>query len=283
MRFYNATAFIFPRSYERRILLICLAGTALPLLVSIALLSGADEWHPALLAVLMLASFAGSGLCLAAIHALLMPVTRAVAMLGAIQRGQRVGRIPAGGDDVIGRLLRSVVAAADEAATRAERHMDPAERDPLTGIRNRDGLLNSAEAILHGDHNAVLALIDIDHFDLINEQCGKGTGNDLLKAFARRLHHGLRRSDIAARWGEDEFAVLLPDTTLDEARMVMERLRAGIALDAIMGEQGWPVTFSCGLAPIRNFTQFENAARQADAALSRARNSGQRRVFALLD
>jgi Response regulator containing a CheY-like receiver domain and a GGDEF domain len=55
--------------------------------------------------------------------------------------------------------------------------------------------------------------------------------------------------------------VLLLDTHLDEARSIMERLRAAVALDEQMVEQGWPVTFSCGLTPIRTITEFDDAAK----------------------
>jgi len=72
---------------------------------------------------------------------------------------------------------------------------------------------------------------------------------------------GLHRTDLAGRWGSEEFAVLLLDTHLDEARSIMERLRAAVALDEQMVEQGWPVTFSCGLTPIRTITEFDDAAK----------------------
>lgn len=284
MRFYKATAFLFPHSYERRILLICFGAALIPLVSSIALQTTSGEWHVTTVVTLLLATLAGTGLCLATIHALLTPITDAAAMLGTIQKGQRVAQIPTGGDDLVGSLLRSVMTAADESTARVERTIGPNERDPLTGIRNHRGFLDSAETVLRGEYNAVLALIDIDYFELVNEQFGRNAGDDLLKAFARRISRGVRRSDIVARWDGDQFAILLPDTILDEARTVMERLRAAVALDEALGEQRWPVTFSCGLAPIRDFMQFGEAAHQADTALTRAKSgSKNHRVLALVD
>lgn len=283
MRFYKATAFLFPNSYESRILLICFAAAQLPLLAYVAIEEITGEWQIATLVTLLLATPAGAGIGLVAVHALLRPVADAAAMLGTIQKGERVARIPRAGNDLVGRLMRIVRKAADESVARAERMVGPAERDYLTGIRNRQCFLSTAETILRGEHNAVLAVVDIDHFKLINDQFGEEAGDNLLRALAQRLAQGIRRSDIIARWGGNQFSMLLPDTMLDEARMVLERLRAAVALDETLGEHGWPITFSCGLAPIREFSQFGEAAAKAEAALDEAKSGGKNRILALVD
>ena len=77
--------------------------------------------------------------------------------------------------------------------------------------------------------------------------------------------------------------MLLPGTTLDEARNIMERLRATVALDETLLMQAWPVTFSCGLAAVRDFSGFEDAVRRADAALYDAKNGGRNRVHVAAD
>jgi len=281
MRFYNATAFLFPRSYERRVLFFCFGAVHVPLIACIALQAATGQWQVGTLVTLLVATLLGTGLGLAAIHALLAPVAEATGMLQAIQRGERVTAVPQGGDDLVGRLLLGVTTAANDTATRIEQLVDAAERDPLTGIRNRRGFLDSAERVLHGRSNAVLAIIDIDHFKSINDQFGHDAGDVLLKSLARRIEDYLRRTDICARWGGEEFAVLLPDTTLDEARLVMERLRATVALDTGLGVEDRAVTFSCGLAPVRAFAQLGEATRQADAALYAAKNAGRNQVHIL--
>lgn len=281
MRFYQATTFLFPRSYERRILLVCFGAVHVPLIACVVLQAVTGHWQLDTLVTLLVATLVGTGLGLAAIHALLSPIGQATTMLQAIQAGERIAVIPQGTDDLVGRLLNGVAIAANETAARIEQLVDAAERDPLTGIRNRRGFLDSAEQILRGRSNAVLALIDIDHFKHVNDEFGHDTGDVLLKALARRIEDHLRRSDIAARWGGEEFAVLLPDTTLDEARLVMERLRATVALDTNLGVQDRAVTFSCGLAPVRSFTQLGEATKQADAALYAAKNGGRNQVHVL--
>ena len=278
MRFYKATAFLFPRSYERRVLFFCFGAVHIPLVACIVLQAVTGHWQLTTLLTLLAATLVGTGLGLAAINALLAPIGEATAMLAAIQNGERIVVVPAGGEDLVGRLLTGVTTAANETAARIEQLVDAAERDPLTGIRNRRGFLDSAEQVLRGRSNAVFAIIDIDHFKSINDQYGHDTGDQLLKSLARRIEDYLRRSDICARWGGEEFAVLLPDTTLDEARLVMERLRATVALDTGLGVEDRAVTFSCGLAPVRTFAQLGDATKQADAALYAAKNVGRNQV-----
>lgn len=281
MRFYRATAFLFPRSYERRVLFFCFGAVHIPLVACIALQAVTGEWQVTTLVTLLIATLIGTGLGLAAIHAMLAPIGQATEMLAAIQNGERIVVVPEGGDDLVGRLLNGVTTAANDTAARIEQLVDAAERDPLTGIRNRRGFLDSAEQVLRGRSNAVLGIIDIDHFKLINDEFGHATGDVILRSLAKKIEDHLRRSDIAARWGGEEFAVLLPHTTVEEARLVMERLRATIALDTSLGIEDRAVTFSCGLAPVRTFAQLGEATKQADAALYAAKNAGRNQVHIL--
>jgi diguanylate cyclase (GGDEF)-like protein len=283
MRFYRATAFLFPRNYEWRILFVCFGAVHVPLIACVASEAFSGTWQPHTLLILLFATLAGTIMGILAIHALLSPITRATTMLEAIQHGQPITSIPVGGDDLVGRLLTGVATAANESAARIERLANAAERDALTGIRNRRGFLDSAESVLPGAGNSVIALIDIDHFKLINDQFGHEAGDTLLKALAARLEQALRRTDIAARWGGEEFAILFPATQLDEARSVLERLRSTVALDSEMAHESWPVTFSCGLASVRSFAELGKATRRADAALYHAKSSGRNRVQVALE
>lgn len=283
MRFYKATAFLFPSHYERRILLICGGAILVPPLACAALQAATGRWDFATLATLLAASLISGALALGAIRALLAPLADAATMLQTVQAGGAVDPIPEGGDDLVGRLLRGVATAANESAARIKRLVDAAERDPLTGIRSQRGFVDSAREVLLGRHTAVLAIVAVDHFPLIQEQFGPATADKVLKAVGRRLEKELRRTDVTARWQDEKFAVLLPDTMLDEARLIMERLRASVALDQSLADQGWPVTFSCGLAPVRDYTQFDDACARAGAALDDARNGGRNRIHAAID
>lgn len=282
MRFYRATSFLFPRHYEWRILLVCFGAVHLPLIAAILVQAMTGDWQIRTLLVLLGATLAGTVLGMLAIRALLAPVGEATAMLHAAQHGARLGRVPQGGDDLVGQLLTAVATSAAANAARTEQLVEAAARDPLTGLRNRRGFLDSSERVLIGEGNSVLAMIDIDHFKSVNDRFGHAAGDALLRAVGQRLERGLRHSDMAARWGGEEFVVLLPNTQLDEARLVMERLRANVALDPLLGPEStgntWPVTFSCGLATLRSFAQLGDAAHRADAALYAAKSNGRNRV-----
>ena len=282
MRFYRATSFLFPRHYEWRILLICFGAVHLPLIAAVLYQAITGQWQFGALLVLLVATLGGTILGVLAIRALLTPVREATAMLRSVQNGECLGRVPSGGDDLVGHLLTAVATSAAANAARTEQLIEAAERDALTGLRNRRGFLDSSERILIGEGNAVIAMIDIDHFKSVNDRFGHSAGDALLRAVGQRLERGLRHSDLAARWGGEEFVVLLPDTQLDEARLVMERLRANVALDPLLGPEStgntWPVTFSCGLAPLRSFAQLGDATHRADAALYAAKTSGRNRV-----
>jgi len=121
-------------------------------------------------------------------------------------------------------------------------------------------------------------LIDLDHFKAINDQHGHTAGDALLKAFARRLTDGIRKSDICARWGGEEFAALLPGATIDQAREVMDRLRGSLSRTHLPLAGGENVTFSCGLTLVRSHDELDAATERADRALYVAKRGGRDQV-----
>ncbi|WP_226633073.1 GGDEF domain-containing protein [Novosphingobium profundi] len=278
MRFYNATTFLFRRHYEWRILFICFFAVHVPLLATLAFQAFWGGWSVPTLFVVLGATLAGTIFGVLAIHGLLSPIRQATNLLRAIQAGEHPGGIPTGSDDLVGRLLDGVIVAAQESSTRIAKLETLSEHDPLTGLLNRRGFRKAAERALSRPGNAVLALIDLDHFKLVNDRFGHDAGDTLLRNLAQALEADLRRSDVCCRWGGEEFALLFPDTLVDEARLVMERLRASIALDTGLLDEAWPVTLSCGLAPLRSIAELDEASRRADAALYEAKEAGRNRV-----
>lgn len=276
MRFYQATRFLFPRSFELRLLTICFLAVHVPLIVCIIFSAVTWNWQWGALLVLLLATLAGTAAGVAAIHALLAPLVTATAMLRQIQKGERVEPVPIGGNDLVGRLLRGVTHAANDSADRSARLTIAAERDPLTGVLNRRGFFAAADRALGGQRGAVIALLDLDHFKAINDRLGHAGGDTTLQAFAQRLCESVRRSDICARWGGEEFAVLLPGVNIDQAREVIERLRGSLAQETLHADT--PVTFSCGLARVSDASGIDAAASRADEALYAAKNDGRDRI-----
>jgi diguanylate cyclase (GGDEF)-like protein len=154
--------------------------------------------------------------------------------------------------------------------------------DSLTGALNRDGLANEREvlALRHpqGVRLCVLA-IDIDHFKRINDAHGHAAGDAYLSAFAATLRERLRGADLLARWGGEEFIVVLVGAPIDAAQRVAEGLRAAVeALVVAFEGRMIRTTTSIGIAEGHSEEAFEPLVARADAALYAAKREGRNRV-----
>ena len=124
-----------------------------------------------------------------------------------------------------------------------------AHTDPLTSLGNRRFFEQVAHAELNRSRRYArpfaLAYLDVDHFKAVNDRYGHAAGDRLLQLIARQLSKGLRKSDVIARIGGDEFAVLLPETPLDGARIALQKVQD--QLNAAVRQAGFEVTFSTGV------------------------------------
>lgn len=157
-----------------------------------------------------------------------------------------------------------------------------ARTDPLTGLPNRRALHETLEqvAALSARHGVPLSalMIDIDHFKTINDALGHHGGDRVLRATAAALVAATRRSDIAGRWGGEEFLALLPHTDTPTAVGVADRIRENIATTVSSDDRtGSPVTASVGVASLRH-GDTALLLRQADTALYAAKAKGRNRV-----
>ncbi len=163
--------------------------------------------------------------------------------------------------------------------------------DLLTGLANRRGFLDQsdAECSRAGRHERLvsLLLIDADHFKAVNDAYGHAAGDAALRHLADTLRLTLRQSDIAGRFGGEEFTVLLPETDIEGAALLAERLRRRIEGANIMFEDRQiPLTVSIGVASVlpraaaggNGATPLERALQAADQALYRAKQSGRNRI-----
>jgi diguanylate cyclase (GGDEF)-like protein/PAS domain S-box-containing protein len=162
----------------------------------------------------------------------------------------------------------------------AERELERvAYQDSLTALANRRYFLAEAEraaagADRHGQDLSLL-MFDLDHFKRINDQHGHQAGDDVLCRVAERTRKSLRTEDMPARWGGEEFVVLLPLTALPQAMLVADRLRAAIGATPTPTCAGpLPVTCSCGVAQRRRAEPIVDLIARADAALYQAKDSG---------
>ncbi len=166
-------------------------------------------------------------------------------------------------------------------AQRKLRHM--AATDPLTGLFNRRHMIDSAERELarfqRSQHPIALLLLDIDHFKAINDNHGHEVGDKVLVEVANDIKATLRNQDLIARWGGEEFLAILPDTDLEQARGIAERVR-----QALM-QQRWcfagkpvAVTISAGVSAFQDGDELKSAINRADKALYRSKENGRNRV-----
>ncbi|OAZ97165.1 hypothetical protein ADS46_16440 [Halomonas sp. G11] len=156
--------------------------------------------------------------------------------------------------------------------------------DELTGLGNRRYMLNFSELLFEQSQRSRLplsmALLDLDHFKHVNDNFGHPAGDQVLRAFADALCDEVRKADIVARLGGEEFCVLMPETNAEGALEVVERIRKRVARLSHQ-ELGVPtaVTVSLGLATADNpDTSFDHLYGRADQALYEAKTNGRNRV-----
>jgi diguanylate cyclase (GGDEF)-like protein len=159
-----------------------------------------------------------------------------------------------------------------------------AERDELTGLLNRRAIVRKAVELLSRARESkgtlVIGLIDLDHFKSINDRFGHAVGDQLLQRLAVALRTALHTREVFGRYGGEEFLVLFPDTTMEQAKQASEKLRLALRDQKLrVDEQDVTVTLSLGLASYEvGDVLFDQVARRADIALYVAKTQGRDRV-----
>jgi diguanylate cyclase (GGDEF)-like protein len=159
-----------------------------------------------------------------------------------------------------------------------------AERDDLTGLLNRRAIVRKAVEYLTRAREAkgtlIIGLIDLDHFKTVNDRFGHAVGDQLLQRFAAALRTALHTREIFGRYGGEEFLVLFPDSSIEQARQSAERLRGALRDQTMrIDDQEVSVTLSLGLASYEaGDVLFDQVARRADIALYVAKTQGRDRV-----
>jgi diguanylate cyclase (GGDEF)-like protein len=154
-----------------------------------------------------------------------------------------------------------------------------AETDKLTGLFNREKfdqyLINLMSSNDRSKTSLSLLLLDVDHFKKINDSKGHLEGDKILKGLAEVLRNRMRPNDLLARWGGEEFVVVLPDTQVDNAKDFAERLRAHVEQNTIVGVN---VSVSIGVTQLTAHDNIDALLFRADQALYKAKNKGRNRV-----
>lgn len=171
---------------------------------------------------------------------------------------------------MLGVMIKDIV---DDARARSE-------IDLLSGLYNRRGFIERVTPMLQpGRPAGTLILADLDRFKQVNDSYGHHTGDEVIRQFARVLSEVMPNRAVAGRLGGEEFAVFLPSTDLEEARVVAHGMRAAMMSQKIDGlaEQA-RITASFGVAAIAEGEPLEQAMQRADKALYAAKENGRNRV-----
>jgi diguanylate cyclase (GGDEF)-like protein len=152
-----------------------------------------------------------------------------------------------------------------------------AATDGLTGLLNRRSLENEVRSLRRNATPFVFVMADLDHFKPLNDAHGHESGDRTLRAFAQTLRAALRSEDLVSRYGGDEFGIVMPGCTVDEAVAAMERVREQLVLALRPGDAP-NVTASFGVATADPLAALEETVARADRALYRAKFEGRNRV-----
>ncbi len=166
--------------------------------------------------------------------------------------------------------------------------LELAVTDQLTGLHNRRYMSGQLDALLQrtaaGGEPVSLLVIDIDHFKRVNDSFGHDAGDEVLREFAVRLASNVRAIDLPVRHGGEEFVVVMPDTELEDARRIAERIRlhvAGSPFRVMDGEELLTVTISIGVACSHGVGDTcATLIKRADEAVYLAKSKGRNRVIA---
>lgn len=155
--------------------------------------------------------------------------------------------------------------------------------DVLTGLYNRGELyarfpVELERAARHGRPLSLL-LLDVDHFKQVNDELGHPAGDAVLVAIAGLIASTTRTTDIVCRWGGEEFLALCPETSLEQALALAERIRSGVESGGFVGHRR--MTVSIGVAALAPGESAEALVKRADEALYLCKNEGRNRVRAL--
>ncbi|MCU0913198.1 MAG: diguanylate cyclase [Planctomycetes bacterium] len=176
------------------------------------------------------------------------------------------------------KLTREIVVAHLTNATRYQQARLTSLTDPLTGVGSRrlyeDKLQEEYDRAKRYSRPFSVAIIDLDHFKMINDVLGHAVGDDTIRKLADCVRQEKRNPDILARYGGDEFVLLLPETRAVDAAVLLERIRTKAQLVCL--EQGMALSVSCGIAESRTETDEApgDVMRRADLALYEAKNAG---------
>jgi diguanylate cyclase (GGDEF)-like protein len=201
--------------------------------------------------------------------------------------GKRLEALDLGGDDFLVKPIKAshLIAVVRSRIERSRTLRSYMVRDSLTNLLNhtafRNVLTQEVSRCRRQSSPLALAMVDIDHFKLVNDTFGHAAGDSALKGLSRMLQQRLRKSDIIGRYGGDEFVALLLDCEADQSLKIMDEIRVHFSeIEFYPNETGsLSLTFSCGISTFPNYQSAETLIDSADQALYLAKAGQRNRVI----
>ena len=204
----------------------------------------------------------------------------------AVARGDLDYRVPVQSKDEVGQIVQLFNATINRLRLAFHEIEQLARRDPLTGLPNRrafdERLSAEAARSRRYGHPFGVIILDLDLFKSVNDRYGHPAGDEVLKFVGKTVDANIRETDHAARIGGEEFAVILPESGIEDVRAVAEKLREAVGeglIQAANAPDGIRITLSAGAAcSAGHLVTPESIVAAADAALFRSKNEGRNRV-----
>ncbi len=180
--------------------------------------------------------------------------------------------------------VHSIESESQKTKVLLEEERYKATHDPLTQLPNREAYAERAwqeqQRFKRYGRDLSLAVCDIDHFKKINDNYGHQAGDKVLKLFAKLLSSRLREVDFVGRYGGEEFVILMPETSAENARKVLDKIRASISKTPFrFHNEPVQITVSFGISSFNEDDQIETVFSRADKALYDAKNQGRNRCI----
>ena len=274
----------WPRSYLGKVFLIALVATHIPLIsiVGYITLAPRELSRSITLGLSAIATMTGTFIFIWALQQLFKPILLAYQALDAYFGRGEVLQLPNRLGDEVSLLLNKIAYGIQTFEQRRIALEQLAAEDFLTGLHNRraaEDRLQQCFSLVTRDKLAIcVALIDVDRFKQINDQYGHGVGDQVLAILGRHLKQLLRKSDWAARWGGEEFLLVLYSGPVG-AQKALERVCASLAgLTVSTREVEIRFTVSIGFTAVQLEDCLLNCIERADRALYQAKQAGRNQV-----
>jgi diguanylate cyclase (GGDEF)-like protein len=272
----------FIRNYMYRVVLIAFVGTHVPLLTLLIWVLTAGQTRVsslfALLVLMFTATQIGFGLTLYLLNVMLAPIRLTTRALEANLKDGSLPHLPTHFADEVGALMRGVQHTIERLEMNIVQLTALSEIDALTGAYNRSvcqqRLIKELAAAARGEA-VVLALIDLDDLKGINDTHGHIAGDVALRLVTRAISDATRGADWVARWGGDEFILVLRDTPISNAKWVFQRVIHELKTNPLkVSGSSVALTLSIGATQIGDVDTVEGAFERADALLYSVKNDG---------